>query len=224
MIYFEITLWELFAIYKLSLSLWKTCVLYWKLSSLVKCQRHPGLHQAEQDRGVDPCPLLSPAETCMGFWSPSFSPVKTCGHAGACPVKDHEDEEGSGAPLIWKATERAGTSQTGEENIGGSKEGRAFSLVQWQGKRPWPQIKIEEIPFKNKERHFYTTGHQTLAQFAQTSCGLSFPGDIKILPGHSSDKPAVDDPAFSWDWTRWIPEVLSDLSQLVILWNGNEGI
>lgn len=67
---------------------------------------------------------------------------------------------------------------------------------------PHPQIKIEEIPFKNKKRHFYTTGHQTLAQFAQTSCGLSFPGDIKILPGHSSDKPAVDDPAFSWDWTR----------------------
>lgn len=45
-------------------------------------------------------------------------------------MKDPEDEEGSGAPLIWKATERAGTSQTGEENIGGSKEGRAFSLVQ----------------------------------------------------------------------------------------------
>ena len=43
-------------------------------------------------------------------------------------------------------------------------------------------------------------GDGALAQAAQGGCGVSFSGDIQVLPGQGPVQPALGDPAWAGDW------------------------
>lgn len=75
------------------------------------------------------------------------------------------------------------------------------------------KLKYRKFHIKIRNYIFILHNDQTLALFAwKRLWTLSIPGDIKILPGHSSEKPAADDPALSWGWITTIPEVLTSAS------------
>ena len=114
------------------------------------------------------------------------------------PVKGHEDEEGTGAPLLWEEAEGAGDCSAwrrdGSEDLvnvceylrGGYKGdgARLFSGAQWQDQRPWAHTETREVPSEHQETLFYCEGDQTLAQVAQGGCGDSILRDIQKTFGH----------------------------------------
>jgi len=53
------------------------------------------------------------------------------------------------------------------------------------------------MPFKYNKKLPYSEGGQTLAQFAQRSCGVSILGDIQNSTGHSPEQPVLADPAWA---------------------------
>lgn len=57
-----------------------------------------------------------------------------------------------------------------------------------------------------------------LEQAVKRDCRVSILGDVHNLTRHGPGQPALDDSALSsGDWTRRSPEVLSNLSSIVIL-------
>ena len=67
---------------------------------------------------------------------------------------------------------------------------------------------------EHQETLFCCEDDRALAQVAQGGCGVSTPGDIQKLPGHSPGQLALAGPAS----TRWPPEVPSNFKHSVFLW------
>lgn len=78
-----------------------------------EAQWDPGLHWEEcgqQVKGADPPPPLGPGEATPGVLHPVLgsSRQERQGTPGEGPVKGPEDDEGFGASLLQRETERAG--------------------------------------------------------------------------------------------------------------------
>ena len=61
-------------------------------------------------------------------------------------------------------------------------------------------------------------GDRALAHVSQRDCGVSLLGDIQSPPGHGPRQPALGGPTWVGVWTRWRPEVPSNLNCSVVLW------
>lgn len=96
---------------------------------------------------------------------------------------------------------------------------RLFSGAQWNSRRQWALNKMQETPFKCKEKLFHCASSQTLDQVIQRDGGVSVCGDGQNPTRHGLEQPAVGDPALSWEvglmisggafWPLWLVEVTS---------------
>ena len=85
--------------------------------------------------------------------------------------------------------------------------------------RQWAQTETQEVPSERQEMLSYPEGDRALVQAAHGACGVSLCGDIKKLPEWDLRQLAVGGPAWARAWTRWPPEVPSNLKHSVILWS-----
>jgi len=90
--------------------------------------------------------------------------------------------------------------------------------VQWTDERQWAEFERKEISFKHKKNTFYCERGQTLEQVAQRGRGASILAGTQNLTGHGPEQPAVGGPTLRQaGWTRWLLEVLANISRAVIL-------
>ena len=87
-------------------------------------QWHPGLHQkqcCQQEQGGNHPPVLSTGEAAPQVLCPVLGPSLQERHRGpgARSEKGNKADEGSGAQALWRAAEKAGIVQFGEEEAQG---------------------------------------------------------------------------------------------------------
>lgn len=95
-----------------------------------------------------------------------------------------------------------------------------FNGVQWQDQRSGHKLKDRRFPLKIW-KHILCDGDQVLGQVAQEGHGISLSGDVQKLFGSSPQQSALGGPDWMGCWTRWPPEVSSNLNHSVILWLQN---
>jgi len=75
-----------------------------------------------------------------------------------------------------------------------------FSGAQQQDKGQRAQTEAEKVPAEHEEEFLPSEGDGSLAQAAQSGCGVSFSGDIPDPPGQGPLQSAVGDPAWAGGW------------------------
>ena len=78
--------------------------------------------------------------------------------------------------------------------VGVKRTGPDSSVVT-SNKGQWAQTEAQEVPYECEEEVLCFEGNRALEQAAQSSCGLSFSGDIQDPPGRGPVQPAVGHPA-----------------------------
>lgn len=161
--------------------------------------------------GGDSAPLLGTREAALVLRSPV---LKRNRHTGGSPTKGHEDDEVTGASLMWGEAERAGTIQPGEEKAQWEccqfveiPEGRVLtgqsravlSGAQWQD-RHQAKPEIQEMMFLlNIQKHFFfhCRGGRVLAQVSLGGCVVSILAGIQNPPGHGPGQWALGGPSWA---------------------------
>lgn len=54
----------------------------------------------------------------------------------------------------------------------------SFSGVQWQNKGQWAQIGTDYVAYEHEEKLLYIEDNGVQGQAAQTSCGVTFSGNV----------------------------------------------
>ena len=91
-----------------------------------------------------------------------------------------------------------------------------FSGVQWQEKGWVAQTQAQEVPSEHQEMLFFTVRVTTLTWVAQGGCGVSLPGDIQKLMGHSPGWLALGGPA--WAGEVGLDDLQRSLPTSALLW------